>query len=52
MQRRNFCKLLAVAAASKAMPSLGQSAQEVLAAVPDGFNHYSLSYAEFCELPT
>ena len=51
MQRRNFCKLLAVAAASKAMPSLGQSAQEVLAAVPDGFNHYSLSYAEFCELP-
>src|SRR5665213_274191 len=51
MQRRNFCKLLAIAAASKALLSPGQTTQEDIAAGPSGFNHYTRSYAVFCELP-
>jgi alpha-L-fucosidase len=51
MERRDFCKLLAIAAASKTMPSLGESGQESVTETPSGFNRYTQSYADFCELP-
>ncbi len=51
MQRRDFCKLLAVTAASKAFPSRAQAASSDQAGLPEGFNHYTRNYAEFCALP-
>lgn len=51
MQRRDFCKFLAIAAASKAMPAFGQAAQDNLPASPSRFNQYIQSYAAFCALP-
>ncbi len=51
MQRRDFCRLLAVAAAAKAIPALGQSAQENPSELPAGFNEYAQDYARFCALP-
>jgi alpha-L-fucosidase len=47
MRRREFCNLLAAAAASKAMPSFGRTTP----GVPAGFNQYSEDYAQFCALP-
>ena len=51
MQRRDFCRLLAVAAAAKAIPAIGQSAQENPSELPAGFNEYGQDYARFCALP-
>ncbi len=51
MQRRDFCKLLAIAAASKALPSSAQIAQETQSGLPSGFNQYTQDYAQFCALP-
>ena len=51
MHRRDFCKLLAIAAASKAVPSTGQTAQESQPVLPSGFNQYTQDYAHFCALP-
>ena len=51
MQRRDFCRLLAVAAAAKAIPAIGQSAQENPSELPAGFNEYAQDYARFCALP-
>ncbi len=51
MQRRDFCRLLAVAAAAKAIPAIGQSAQENASELPAGFNEYGQDYARFCALP-
>jgi alpha-L-fucosidase len=51
MQRRDFFKLAAMAAASKAMPISAQAATDSESALPAGFNHYTQSYAEFCALP-
>lgn len=51
MQRRDFCRLLAVAAAAKAIPATGQSAQENASELPAGFNEYGQDYARFCALP-
>ncbi len=51
MQRRDFCKFLAVATASKALASFGQTAGVNGAAVPSGFANYSRDYAQFCALP-
>ncbi len=51
MHRRDFCKLLAIAAASKAVPSSGQTAQENQPGLPSGFNQYTQDYAQFCALP-
>ena len=48
MQRREFCKLVAAAAAARAVPSMGQSTS---APVPAGFNSLSRSYEEFCATP-
>ena len=51
MHRRDFCKLLAVAAASKGVPSYGQTAQVNPLGMPSGFNRYMQDYAQFCALP-
>lgn len=51
MQRREFCKLLTAAAASKALPSLAQSSPNSQSDLPSGFNRLTQSYAEFCALP-
>jgi alpha-L-fucosidase len=51
VQRRDFCKLLAVSAASKAFLSSAQSASAAQSELPEGFNHYSQDYGEFCALP-
>jgi alpha-L-fucosidase len=48
MQRRDFCKYLATAAAVKALPSWPQSAAD--SQLPQGFNRYTQSYAAFCTL--
>ena len=52
MQRRDFCKLMAAAAAAEAMPGIGQVAQATAnESLPAGFNKYSMDYAQFCALP-
>ncbi len=57
MQRREFCKLMAAAAAATAIPAtaLGQAASaeesSVSGAVPAGFNQLTQTYAEFCATP-
>lgn len=51
MQRRDFCRLLAIAAAAKAIPAIGESAQENPSELPGGFNEYAQDYARFCALP-
>ena len=51
MHRREFCKLLAIAAASETGPSYGQTAPESQPVSPGGFNRYTQDYAQFCALP-
>jgi alpha-L-fucosidase len=51
VHRREFRKLLAIAAASKAVPSHGQTAPESQSVSPGGFNRYTQDYAQFCALP-
>ena len=51
MQRRDFCKLLAGTAASKALPSYPHVASSSQSEIPKGFNHNTQDYAEFCALP-
>ena len=51
MHRRDFCKLLAIAAASKTVPSYGQAAPESQPGAAGGFNRYTQDYAQFCALP-
>ena len=47
MQRRDFCKLIAAAAAARAIPTKGQSALNA----PAGFNKLQQTYEEFCATP-
>ncbi len=47
MQRREFCKLMAAAAAARAIPAAGESH----GAAPAGFNTLHQSYADFCATP-
>ena len=47
MQRREFCKLIAAAAAAKAIPMNSQSG----AGTPAGFNQLRQTYEEFCATP-
>jgi alpha-L-fucosidase len=47
MQRREFCKLIAAAAAAKAIPMNSQSG----AGTPAGFNQLRQTYQEFCATP-
>jgi alpha-L-fucosidase len=51
MQRREFCKFLAAAAASKAVPSRAQSSPNGQSDLPAGFNRLTQDYADFCALP-
>ena len=51
MQRRQFCKSLAIAAASTALPSYGRSSLLLQTDLPPGFNQYQQDYAAFCALP-
>ena len=53
MRRREFCKLIAAAAAAKAMPAMGQSgaATPTVASAPSGFNTLRQTYEEFCATP-
>ena len=51
MHRREFCKLIAIAAASETVPSYGQTAPESQPVSPGGFNRYTQDYAQFCALP-
>jgi alpha-L-fucosidase len=51
VQRRDFFKFLAMAAASKPTPGFGQSSQEGQPGTPGGFGRYTQDYAEFCALP-
>jgi len=51
MQRRDFCKYLAGAAALNPAAGFGQSAQGGRSGLPDGFNQYTQDYAQFCALP-
>ena len=52
MRRRDFCRLLAATTAAKALPGLGQAAQQnQQSAMPDGFNQLTRDYAQFCGLP-
>jgi hypothetical protein len=52
MQRRNFCKLAASAAAALAVPA---AAQEITATATDAlsdFETYTEDYAQFCGMPS
>lgn len=49
MQRREFCKLVAAAAAANSVPAMGQPVTST--EVPAGFNSLSRSYEEFCATP-
>ena len=51
MQRRQFCKSIAMAAASTALPSYGRSSPGGQSDLPSGFNQYAQDYAAFCALP-
>jgi alpha-L-fucosidase len=51
VQRREFCKLLTIAAASRTLSSFGQSGPAPESGVPHGFNQYTQDYAQFCALP-
>ena len=51
MQRRDFCRLLTIAAASRAFPAFGKTAQGTQSGLPSGFNQYTQDYAQFCALP-
>ena len=51
MQRRDFCKFLASTAALKPIPGFGETAQDSRPGPPDGFNRYTMDYAQFCALP-
>lgn len=51
MQRRDFCKLLAIAAAAKSAPMFGQISQMDQSQLPPGFDQYTQDYAKFLALP-
>jgi len=51
VQRRDFCKFLTIAAASRAFPAFGEGGRDNQSSSPDGFNRYTQDYAQFCALP-
>src|ERR1700678_3652829 len=51
MQRRDFCKLFAAAATTKALPLVSQTSDETQSPVFREFNTYIEDYAEFCATP-
>ena len=48
MQRRDFCKLMAAAAASTALPLHAQTSDQPLADLPAGFDKLTEDFAQFC----
>jgi alpha-L-fucosidase len=51
VQRRDFCKLLAAAAAANAIPGSARGGQASSSSLPPGFNTYTEDYAQFCARP-
>ena len=51
MQRREFCKLIAAAAAATALPSMAEIADAADSDVFRSFNTYTGDYAKFCATP-
>jgi len=51
MRRRDFCKLIAAAAAAKAIPTAAQAGEGATSLVPKGFNTLTQDYAQFCATP-
>ena len=51
MERRDFCKALAILAAARAVPAFGQGPQDDHVGMPVGFDQYIQDYAKFCALP-
>ena len=51
MQRRDFCKVLAMTAASKAIATIAQTSPISQSNLPEGFNRFTQDYADFCALP-
>lgn len=51
MRRRDFCKLVAAAVASRAAPTSPRAAAGSRPGLPAGFNQYMHTYAEYCALP-
>ena len=51
MRRRDFCKLIAAAAAAKAIPTAAQAGDDKASPVPKGFNTLTQDYAQFCATP-
>jgi alpha-L-fucosidase len=51
MRRRDFCKLIAAAAASAAVPAVGQTGEPTQSAPMNDFNTVTDDYAKFCATP-
>ena len=51
MQRRDFCKLLAAAAAATAVPAAGQTGDATESPAFHAFNSLTQDYAQFCATP-
>ncbi len=51
MQRRDFCKLMAAAAAARAVPTIGQTGDVAQSAAFHALDTYTEDYAAFCATP-
>ncbi len=51
MQRRDFLKLIAAAAAAKSLPAAAQTGGEAAIPAPADFNRYDEDYLQFCAMP-
>ncbi len=51
MRRRDFCRLVAAAAATKAMPAIAHGSEMLASNVVDGFDRITSDYAQFCATP-
>jgi alpha-L-fucosidase len=51
MRRRDFCKLIAAAAASAVVPAAGQTNEPAQSTPLNGFNTFTEDYARFCATP-
>ena len=51
MQRRDFCKLFAAAAAASSFPSSAQADGAAQSGAGNGFDSFTEDYAKFCAIP-
>ena len=51
MQRRDFCKLMAAAAAGTAVPGVGQTEDAAQSSIFHAFDTFTEDYANFCATP-